>query len=379
MPRHDVLIVGAGPAGSTLAWALAQRGMDVAILDKQQFPRDKVCAGWITPAVLTSLQIDIDDYRQQNILQPVHGFRVGRMTGGLNTIDYPDGPVSYSIRRCEFDDYLLKRSGATVYENTKVESLRYEANTWTLNENYSAPLLVGAGGHFCPVAHHVGAKPGKAELAVTAQEIEFAMSDKQQQACKVVADKPELFFCDDLKGYGWVVRKQHYLNIGLGREDNIKLNQHVRDFCDDLKQQGRIPQDIPTKFHGHAYLCYSQARRPLVGEGVLLIGDAAGLAYAESGEGIRPAVESALIAAPVILENEAPYNKESLASYVEQLEERFGKRAVTTTTENAVVMAIKVALGNSLLASPWFDRHVVLNRWFLHQQQPPLLLQAETI
>jgi len=304
---------------------------------------------------------------------------VGRMTGGLNTIDYPDGPVSYSIRRCEFDDYLLKRSGATVYENTKVESLRYEANTWTLNENYSAPLLVGAGGHFCPVAHHVGAKPGKAELAVTAQEIEFAMSDKQQQACKVVADKPELFFCDDLKGYGWVVRKQHYLNIGLGREDNIKLNQHVRDFCDDLKQQGRIPQDIPTKFHGHAYLCYSQARRPLVGEGVLLIGDAAGLAYAESGEGIRPAVESALIAAPVILENEAPYNKESLASYVEQLEERFGKRAVTTTTENAVVMAIKVALGNSLLASPWFDRHVVLNRWFLHQQQPPLLLQAETI
>ena len=52
MKQVDVLIVGGGPAGSTLAWALRDSGLDVTILDKQTFPRDKVCAGWVTPAVM---------------------------------------------------------------------------------------------------------------------------------------------------------------------------------------------------------------------------------------------------------------------------------------------------------------------------------------
>ena len=377
MPRHDVLIVGGGPSGSTLAWALKQQGMDVAIIDKQHFPRDKVCAGWIPPAVLTSLQIDIDDYSQQNILQPIHGFRIGRMSGNFNDIEYRDEPVSYAIRRCEFDNYLLNRSKATVYADTKVTSFHYADDTWTLNDTYSAPLLIGAGGHFCPVARHIGAKLGKSEVAVTAQEIEFEMNASQQQACQVTSDKPELYFCDDLKGYGWVVRKQNYLNIGLGREDNNRLSEHVSKFCDMLKQQGRIPEDIPSKFHGHAYLCYSQARRPLLDNGVMLIGDAAGLAYGESGEGIRPAIESALLAAQVIQENHAPYSKESISAYVQQMEERFGKRLHNAVvSENPLLSLIKTSLGNTLLNTRWFDKYVVMNRWFLHRQQAPLVLQA---
>ncbi len=377
MPRHDVLIVGGGPSGSSLARILVQQGMDVAIVDKQTFPRDKVCAGWITPAVLTSLQIDVEDYLQQNILQPIHGFRIGRMSANANDIDYPDGPVSYAIRRCEFDTYLLKRSGATLYTNTKVESLRFENNIWTLNDTYTAPLLVGAGGHFCPIARHMGAKLGKVEVAVTAKEIEFAMTASQQQACKVVAARPELYFCDDLQGYGWVVRKQNYLNIGLGREDNTRLSEHISNFCNFLKQQGRIPDDIPDKFHGHAYLCYTQARRPMLDDGVMLIGDAAGLAYGESGEGIRPAIESAIIAAQVILANSSPYTKQALSAYVEQMEARFGKRAKTeVVATNPLIHALKISLGNSLLNTRWFDKHVVLNRWFLHRQQAPLVMQA---
>ena len=377
MPQHDVLIVGGGPSGSTLAWVLRQQGMDVAIIDKQNFPRDKVCAGWVTPAVLTSLQIDVDDYQQQNILQPIHGFCVGSVSGSQQQIDYPDGPVSYAIRRYEFDNYLLKRSGAILYAKTKVAKLRYESNHWVVNDTYSAPLLVGAGGHFCPVARQLGVKLGKTETAVTAQEVEFAMTPQQQQACKVSSERPELFFCDDLKGYGWVVRKQNYLNIGLGREDNLRLSEHVSAFCEQLKNQGRIPRDIPTKFHGHAYLCYSQAKRQLVDDGIMLIGDAAGLAYSESGEGIRPAVESALLASQVILQSQGSYSKADLLPYVDQLETRFGRRAVDDSLikTSPWMQMIKTSLGKALLASSWFDKHIVLNRWFLHQQQAPLQQQ----
>ena len=67
----DVLIVGGGPAGSTCARALKNAGLDVLILDKSVFPRDKVCAGWITPQVVEELDLDVDDYRRGRVLQPI--------------------------------------------------------------------------------------------------------------------------------------------------------------------------------------------------------------------------------------------------------------------------------------------------------------------
>lgn len=377
MHQHDVLIVGGGPAGSTLAWALRQYGLDVAILDKQSFPRDKVCAGWITPAVIESLKIDTQAYQEKNILQPIFGFRVGCLSGDMTEIEYPKGPVSYAIRRYEFDNYLLKRSAATIYENVKLESMNYKNYRWLLNDKFTAPLVIGAGGHFCPVARHIGAKLGKHEVAISAKEVEFMMTEHQQQACKVLSDRPELYFCDDLKGYGWVVRKQNYLNIGLGREDNNRLNEHVTSFCESLKHQGRIPDNIPDNFRGHAYLCYPQASRSLVDDGVLLIGDAAGLAYPESGEGIRPAIESALIAAEVIEACAGDYSKDTLARYKKRLERRFGKRAMPhAVMDHPLIDSFKLSLAKKLLTKHWFNKQIVLNRWFLHQQQKSLLIDS---
>ena len=72
----DVLIVGGGPAGSACARRLREAGLDVVVIDKAVFPRDKVCAGWITPQVVEDLQIDPDRYRQGRTFQPITGFRV---------------------------------------------------------------------------------------------------------------------------------------------------------------------------------------------------------------------------------------------------------------------------------------------------------------
>jgi flavin-dependent dehydrogenase len=73
----DVLIVGGGPAGSTLAWKLRERGLDAVVLDKSAFPRDKVCAGWITPQTTELLQLDKDDYSRGRVLQHISGFKTG--------------------------------------------------------------------------------------------------------------------------------------------------------------------------------------------------------------------------------------------------------------------------------------------------------------
>jgi len=365
MENCDVLIVGGGPAGSSCAWQLRRQGMDVMVMDKALFPRDKVCAGWITPAVVEALQLDIEDYGRQHVLQPISAFRTGLIDGRDLETRYP-ATVSYGIRRSELDDYLLQRSGARLQLGQALESLQRDGKRWIVNDAISTPLVIGAGGHFCPVARFMGAKPGAGEPAIVAKEIEFEMSPAQRDACQVRGDTPELYFCHDLKGYGWCLRKGNYLNIGLGRECSHRLSEKIEHFCDFLKQRGRIPQDIPDGFHGHAYLLYGHAVRKQIDDGMLLVGDAAGLAYPQSGEGIRPAVESGFMAAATILAAKGDYSRGQLQPYAGRLAACFGAPAAPSVAGSAF---LRNFLAGALLNNKWFTRHVVLDRWFLHSHQ----------
>ncbi|MBZ0334960.1 NAD(P)/FAD-dependent oxidoreductase [Marinobacter sp. AL4B] len=370
MDTFDAIIVGAGPAGSTLTHALENAGKNVLIVDKASFPRDKTCAGWVTPAVLETLRININDYRRDRTLQSISRFRI-RMMGQSPVENCHGGVVSYGIRRCEFDAYLLDRVKSRKQLDTPVKSITRDSGLWQVNEQWQAPLLIGAGGHFCPVAKQIGSGPGKHEMVVAAKEVEFKMTPAQAKACAARGDTPELCFCHDLKGYAWVFRKGDFLNIGLGREDNHKLTDHLEDFVHEMKQAGRIPNDLPNRFKGHAYLLYDHAGRPLFDDGVLLVGDAAGLAYTQSGEGIRPAIESALIAAQVILD--APdCSALSLRHYGEHIAKRFGRRSDAQATAFEMPDWLKQPLASTLMRSHWFTQKVVTEKWFLHQQIPPL-------
>jgi flavin-dependent dehydrogenase len=366
----DVLIVGGGPAGCSCAWALRRAGMDVVVVDKSDFPRDKVCAGWITPAVFAQLAIDPLEYARGRTCEPIAGFRVGRIGARPVRVDC-DRPVSYGIRRSEFDRYLLDRCGARVNLGKAVRSVRREGATWLVDDRFAAPMLVAAGGHFCPVARRLGEVERRAPV-VAAQAVEFALGDRQRSACRVEPGVPELYFCRDLAGYGWCFRKGEFLNVGLGREDPDRLPERVADFCDWLKRLGRIPADSPSALRGHAYYLYGHSPRRLLDDGVLAVGDAAGLAYAESGEGIRPAVESGVMAARVIVSAGGDYRRDRLETYEQQITARFGPRPRRGGLSRVVPASIRRFLGGRLLASPGFVRRVVLDRWFLRANQPPL-------
>ena len=81
MERCDVLIAGGGPAGSSCAWRLRRSGLDVLVVDRATFPRDKVCAGWITPQVISELEIDVAAYRRGRTFQPITAFLTGIIGG----------------------------------------------------------------------------------------------------------------------------------------------------------------------------------------------------------------------------------------------------------------------------------------------------------
>jgi menaquinone-9 beta-reductase len=374
MDRCDVLIVGGGPAGSSCAWTLRRSGLEVVVLDQKAFPRDKVCAGWITPGVVTALEIEEADYRKQRILQTIHGFRVGAEGGHSAEVDF-GRTVSFAIRRCEFDAYLLARCGARRRLAEPLTSLRREGRRWIANDSIQASVLVGAGGHFCPVARHLMRDGPRGESVVTAQEIEFELDSLELDACGVRPELPELFFAEDCKGYAWLVRKgASHLNIGLGRVDSRDLSGRVERFVAWLEAEGRLASGARPSFRGHAYTLYGQTPRPLVADGALLVGDAAGLAHPMSGEGIQPAVESGILAGRAIAKAEGVYTASDLSGYARALTARFGRRgeAPRRGRSELVPARLRPALARLLLGNPWFARHVVLERWFLHRSDAPL-------
>jgi geranylgeranyl reductase family protein len=364
----DVVIVGGGPAGSACAGRLRQAGLDVVIVDKAVFPRDKVCAGWITPQVLDDLDIDPDDYGDGRTFQPISGFRVGTIGGAIVDVSY-DRAVSFGIRRCEFDDYLLRRAGARLLLGTVISTIRRDSSRWIVNDTVSAPMLVGAGGHFCPVARMLRSAPDRASLVV-AQEVEIRI-DLSAPPCAVAGERPELYFCPDLAGYGWCFRKGDYLNVGLGRLDARSLPRATADFVAFLKATRRIPEDTSSwRWRGHAYLVSGSPLRRSVDEALVLVGDAAGLACPQSGEGIRPAIESGLMAASTIIAAGGRYRRDRLEPYARRLEERLGDGWFARLAARVGSTAISPSVAVRLLDNRWFVRHVVLDRWFLRATLP---------
>jgi menaquinone-9 beta-reductase len=371
MEACHVLIAGGGPAGSACAWKLQHAGLDVVVVDGATFPRDKVCAGWITPQVIDDLRIDTDEYRLGRTFQPITGFRTGIIGRSRDLETTYTRPVSFGIRRCEFDHYLLQRSGARLCLGTRISSVRRDGEQWVVNERFRTAVLVGAGGHFCPVARTLNATSDGAPLVV-AQEAEFEIPPEDADAFTTAPETPELYFSRDLRGYGWCFRKEGYLNVGFGRLESGQLPRASAEFVDFLKAAGKIPVDARWRWRGHAYLLSTPPRRRIIDAGVILVGDAAGLAYPQSGEGIRPAIESGLIAAATIASANGRYTRAQFAPYEARLRARFSDQPLARLIACAIPPSLTASIATWLFDSPAFVRHVLLDRWFLHADEPAL-------
>jgi geranylgeranyl reductase family protein len=367
----DVIIAGGGPAGASCAWKLRRAGLDVIVLDQASFPRDKVCAGWITPQVIADLALDLDDYRRGRTLQPFTAFRVGVIGQDAAVDTGYSAPVSFGIRRCEFDHYLLKRAEARVRTGEPLSSIRRDGSSWIVNESVTAPMLVGAAGHFCPVARMLNGTTSDRPLVI-AQEAEFPIDLREIDRWPIAPERPELYFSRDLDGYGWCLRKEQHVNVGFGCLSRRKFPVARAAFVAFLRRIGRVPDEDSWRWRGHAYYLSAPARRRVVEAGVVLAGDAAGLAYPQSGEGIRPAIESGLMAASAILDSNGEYSVERLALYERKLHDRFGLGRRTSVTWPNVPASLSAALGRWLLRRPQFVRQIVIDRWFLHAQVAPL-------
>ena len=375
MDACDVLIVGGGPAGSSCAWGLRESGLDTLVIDRSRFPRNKLCGGWITPLVFDALGFTPADYAPGRVLQAITGFR-------LSSIDEPQVEVRYGqtishgILRSEFDAYLLRRCGVRIREGVPFDSIERDGKGWIVNGDIKARMVIGAGGHFCPVSRFLG---NQASLpSVVAREIEFEMPPAQAASCSIAGELPELYFCRDMRGYGWCFRKGDVLTIGLGRMDTHGLSQHCEEFVRFLERSRDVA--VPGKgILGHAYWLYGHSERRILDDSIALIGDAAGLAYPESGEGIRPAIESGLIAAHVIISADGDFRAGRLEPYRSLLDTRLGrKRSGLESLARLIPQSVREICGRTLLRNRSFCRNIVMDRWFLRVNEKPLTFPSNS-
>jgi geranylgeranyl reductase family protein len=302
---HDAIVVGGGPGGSTAAWQLARAGVRVLVVDAAVFPRVKICAGWVTPEALADVEVDPAKYPLT--IQPFTRCALG-YEGALHVTRWRR-PASYGILRREFDHFLLERAAATGADVrwgvrvTGVDVARDVVRVTTERGDFDAAVVIGAGGHRCPVARVLGDISEREEV-VAAQESETELSPGQAAALVAHMDAPELYLEPDLRGYGWFFPKGNWINIGIGctgaSDGSLPLRRDR--LVAALRANGRLPVDVAlAPFKGHAYVVRRQAPRRLAGPRFCLVGDAAGLARDLSGEGIGPAIRSGRLAAEAVL------------------------------------------------------------------------------
>ena len=307
----ETIIIGGGPAGSSCAWRLRNRGHNVIVLERQTFPRVKLCAGWITGKVLRDLEFSETDY-PHTILKLVVRMHIRSLPFALPWFLTSDG--NYSIRRVEFDQWLLERSGAPVITHT-VKHICRDNDLYVIDDRFICRNLVGAGGTMCPVRRTLFPENRRGSQQIVTLEKEFEYPSRQ--------DTCHLYFFDrGLKGYSWYVPKSDgFVNIGLGgkskffKRSGTNIHEHFQAFLARLVRERRLDAETAAglQYSGHPYYLASW-HGELQKDRCFLIGDSAGLATVDLGEGIGPAIESGLLAAEAIL-GEATYSRTQFTKY----------------------------------------------------------------
>ena len=309
MRTFDAAIVGAGPAGSATAIGLARLGYEVALLDKKNFPREKLCGDFVNPinrAIFRDLGVE-----ERVVAEPhdeVSGFRITHFSGREAEARFGSrdrqGSAGLGLRRAALDQLLVQRAaelGAATRLGWRIEKLSRTALGWQLiagEESWQAKVLIGADGRNSWVAQQLGLNRG---AAMQGRSIGFQI---RLRCARAASGRIQIHLFPG--GYAGVVGLgDGTITLGmaidkrmLGGERGadflfhkvLARNPHLKEIIDRSESVAELRSVYPVHF---------PARR-CVADGALLVGDAARVSEPVTGEGIYFAMRSGLLAAETI-------------------------------------------------------------------------------
>lgn len=296
--KWDVIVVGAGPAGSVLGYELARNGVKVLILEKEVLPRYKPCGGGITHRTMISIGLDIRPVIVDTITAASLSFRTAEVV-----TRFSNTPLAYMTNRADLDHFLVSKAhedGCEVHDGEKVIRLERESDGMAAvcrKGKYQARVIVGADGANGIVRKSLELAGRYSWDVCIEDEVEVAGNDMDKWRGRVHLDLGSIPY-----GYGWVFPKSDHLSVGVaGRQrDGQAIHRYHQRFSAWLAKSSSKYALIRRSGHR---LPMRSPGTPIVTRDALLIGDAAGLTEPLSGEGIYYAVRSAQIAAKVILDH----------------------------------------------------------------------------
>ncbi|QDQ13064.1 MULTISPECIES: geranylgeranyl reductase family protein [Streptomyces] len=377
----DVIVVGAGPAGSTTAYYLAKAGLDVLLLEKTAFPREKVCGDGLTPRAtkqLVSMGIDISE--EAGWLRN-KGLRI--IGGGVRLqLDWPDlaSFPDYGLvrKRDDFDEQLARqaqKAGARLYERCNVGAPIVDDRTGRITGveaklgedktpvTFHAPLVVAADGNSTRLSLAMGLHRREDRPMGVAVRTYFTSPRHDDDYLESWLELWDRRGAQDrlLPGYGWIFGMgDGTSNVGLGVLNTsaafkeLDWREILKAWCASMPEDwGYTPENMTGPIRGAA-LPMAFNRQPHYTRGLLLVGDAGGLVNPFNGEGIAYAMESGQIAADVIVQAVAratPAQRElALQRYPKVLKDTYGGyytlgRAFVKLIGNPKVMQIAAQRG----------------------------------
>ena len=316
MIKNEVVIIGAGAAGSTAAFHLAKKGINVTCLEKQSSNQFKCCGGGISSSVQNLFDFDLEPIIEE-VIREVH------FTWNLDDevkAKLPGSAPFWILRRENLDNLILSNAinaGANFRSSFKVKNIEWRNLRWEVTaengDKLTAKCIIIADGSLSKWPDIFGLGPRNKNQAKT-------ISIRANKRGNISNGTAKFEFGLVKNGFAWVFPIRNGLNIGIGtftgrnNNNNVEIIEKILLSLGINKNEVKIRERLLNIWNGH---------HRLDGKGILVIGDAASLCDPFLAEGLRPAIISGYEAANCIskwLNNES----KDLQEYTQIIKRKWG-------------------------------------------------------
>ena len=328
----DVVVVGAGPAGLLASETLAQQGIKVAVIERDQNPgKDKPCGGFLTTQGMTEgkIPVEIAERTTNGVSITMPGFPIRH-------IDYPHA-IGIQLTRKELGRYLSQRAetaGATLLLQHQVIGCKRDNSTWHITlkgkvKDLQTSLLIGADGVNSTVARETGLRTrfNRDELGIT---IQAQIALPEEVISNRFGNRMEFYYGREFCPYGylWIFPKHSSVYVGVGSLLSVVTNRlelYLNRFIETHSMGKEKLAEGTIQLIERALVPLTYQRKSAA-DGVLLVGDAAGHCSAITGEGLHYSIAAGRIAGEIAVNavKKGSFGYQFLRRYEQRWNRAFG-------------------------------------------------------